>query len=84
MDLVPVIILDARQATEAVVAEAKRILSSAELSRKCIVVIGDNGEQPAVVQAADDMTERKVVRRQVTKIGQVAQALTKQIDAITR
>jgi hypothetical protein len=83
MDLVPVIVLDARKATEAVVAEAKRILSSPKLSGKCLVVIGDNGEQPAVLQAANEMTERKVVRMQMSKLGQLAEALTLRIDEST-
>ena len=84
MDFVPVIIFDARQITEAVVAETKRILSSSKLSNKCIAIVGDDGGQPALLQAANEMTERRVVPIQVTKFGHVGEAITQRIDAMRR
>jgi hypothetical protein len=80
MDTVPVIVLDAREATQPVVEEAKRILSSTALSDKCIVVSGDHGETPAVTQAANEMTERRVVQLQVVALKQLAEAITLRVE----
>ncbi len=77
MDMVPIIVIDTRIASPAIVHETKNLLAS-ERRRKTLFIVGENKEQPALEAAAgEDARLLSFVKISVDDLGTILRKLSR-------